>query len=190
MRVGARRRIADGDKHPICCWRSFADHARRQSGQDPAFGGRGGQGQHQSGRGSPPLLADDRCGIDQRSARSGRRLRIGSSGERHHFARRLRRVGERRTVHRAPSAAKRILRCRRHLLPVMREATTPAVVVLQQGLSRTTIANIAGAEPAKATSQCGQNATIARARDRRLTLRNWRGYATSARGGTAWFGAS
>ena len=35
-------RVGDGNEHQICRWRSFADCARRQSRQGPAFGGCGG----------------------------------------------------------------------------------------------------------------------------------------------------
>ena len=109
----AMRRVSDGNEHPICRWRSFADGAGRQSRQGPAFGGCGGKREHKSGRGSPALLADDDSRIDPRSARSGRRFRIGAAGERHHLARCLRGVGERRALHRASVAPERILSGRR-----------------------------------------------------------------------------
>ncbi len=61
-----------------------------------------------SSRGSPPVLANDKRGIDPRPARLRRRLRTGAAGHRHHFARSLRCGGKRRTRHRAPVAAERI----------------------------------------------------------------------------------
>ena len=109
----AVRQVSDGNEHPICRWRSFADGSGRQSRQGLAFGGCGGKREHKSGRGSQAFLSDDDSRIDPRSARSGRRFRIGAAGERHHLARCLHCVGERRALHRASVAPKRILSGRR-----------------------------------------------------------------------------
>ena len=40
--IARRARVSDGNRHPICRWRSSADRSRRQSRQVPAFGGCGG----------------------------------------------------------------------------------------------------------------------------------------------------
>jgi hypothetical protein len=90
-------------------------------------------------------FAHDDGRIDQPSARSWRRFRIGAAGERHPFAPCLRSGGKRRTHNRAPVAAERILSGRRPIPPVLREAVAPAVEALEEKLSRTTNDDIAGA---------------------------------------------
>ena len=56
-----------------------------------------------------------------------------------------------------------------HILPVLREATAPAVEALQEELSRTTIADIAGAVLARSNaSRERKNAAVFSARGRRL----------------------
>lgn len=55
--------------------------------------------------------------------------------------------GELFTEHRSPPSAS--CRVGAHILPVLREATAPAVEALQRELSRTTVADIAGAVAAR-----------------------------------------
>jgi DNA-binding IscR family transcriptional regulator len=59
--------------------------------------------------------------------------------------------GELFTEHRSPPSASCPVGA--HILPVLREATAPAVEALEEELSHTTIANIAGAVLAEATAR-------------------------------------
>jgi Rrf2 family protein len=78
--------------------------------------------------------------------------------------------GELITEHRSPPSASCPVGA--HILPVLREATAPAVEALAEKLSRTTIADIAGGVLARSKQAERAGATLVRARGRRLILRN------------------
>jgi hypothetical protein len=127
MRAGARRRITDGDKHPICCWRSVADCAGGESGQ--------------------VVRSDDMADSANTNPVVVRRLVSSDITLRGVFTLRdafaALEGGDLFTEHRSlPSPSCPV---GAHILAVLRAATAPAVEALEDALLRTTIADIARA---------------------------------------------
>jgi DNA-binding IscR family transcriptional regulator len=151
MRAGAGQRIADGDKHPICCWRSVADCAGGESGQVVRS-----DDMADSANTNPVVVRrlvslmtvarlirvplGPRDGFDLARPASDITLR-GVFTLRDAFA--ALESGDLFTEHRSlPSPSCPV---GAHILAVLRAATAPAVEALEDALLRTTIADIARA---------------------------------------------